>query len=141
MIEYLELASLVGIVELDLAARRRYRRGEIDDPDHRDGLARDRGPPQGRRGDRLHRGDGEPGRYTRTLVDLRRFANRASESADHLEQMRWDEGSGQIGGVPQHRRLLRDKLQLVVQVERIVRAHLGTEPVLERGDDPASVGV
>ena len=42
---------------------------------------------------------------------------------------------------PDQLRLLPDQLQLVGEVERVVGADLGAEPVLERGDDPAAVGV
>jgi hypothetical protein len=38
-------------------------------------------------------------------------------------------------------RLLQISRDLVVELERVVGADLGAEPVLERGDDPAAVGV
>ena len=38
-------------------------------------------------------------------------------------------------------RLLRDDADLGVQLQRVVGADLGAEPVLERGDDAAAVGV
>ena len=43
--------------------------------------------------------------------------------------------------LPEHGGLLRDERQFVGQRERVVRADLGAEAVLERGDDPAAVGV
>ena len=46
-----------------------------------------------------------------------------------------------VGAVPGHQRLLHGQRQLVVQGQRVVGADLRAEPVLQRGDDPAPVGV
>ena len=46
-----------------------------------------------------------------------------------------------VVGQPADVRLLVQQPDLVGQLERVVGAHLGAEAVLERGDDPAAVGV
>ena len=95
----------------------------------------------GRGRHRLDGADREAGRHAGTLVDLRRVAHGAGEAADDLEQVRRHDRRGELRVRPQHRRLLRDERQLVVQLERVVRADLGAEAVLERGDDAPAVRV
>jgi hypothetical protein len=46
-----------------------------------------------------------------------------------------------VGAVPGDLGLLADQLELVGQGQRVVGADLGAEPVLQRRDDPAPVGV
>ena len=57
----------------------------------------------------------------------------AGEPGEHLQQV-----LGHLGG---QMRLLLDDADLGVELQRVVRADLGAEPVLERGDDAAAVGV
>ena len=143
MLEHLELPALVGVLELDLA---RATPGTTAGRSQTRATAScspvDRGPAHRGRGDRLHRGDREPGRDAGALVDLRRLPDRPGEPGDDLEQVVGHDRR-RVGAVdvPDQRRLLRDQRQLVGEVERVVGAHLGAEAVLERGDDPAAVGV
>ena len=46
-----------------------------------------------------------------------------------------------VGHLGDQVRLLPDHRDLVVELGRVVRADLGAEAVLQRGDDPAAVGV
>ena len=87
----------------------------------------------GRGGDGLRGGDGEPRRDTRPLIDRMRLAQVAGEPGEHLQQI-----LGHFGG---QMRLLLDDAHLRLELQRVVRADLGAEPVLERGDDAAAVGV
>ena len=106
---------------------------EVDRPGHGARLAGERGAVQRGGGDGLGGGDREPGRHARALVDRARLAQGAGEPGDHLPQVPGHLGD-QVG-------LLVDERDLVGQLQRVVRAHLGAEPVLQRGDDPAAVGV
>ncbi len=83
--------------------------------------------------DRLGGRDGEPRRDARGGVDRRGLAHAAREAGDHLEQV--------LGDLGHRRGLLPDEVHLHRQLERVVGADLGPEPVLQRGDDPAAVGV
>ena len=67
------------------------------------------------------------------LVDRGGGAQGAGEAGDDL-----DEG---VGHGRDEVRLLADDGHLVVELARVVGADLGAEAVLERGDDPAAVGV
>ena len=96
-------------------------------------LAPRRRPVQRGRRDGLGAGDGEPRGDPRALVDRGRGAQRPGEARDDL-----DEGVGHGGDEV---RLLADDGHLVVELARVVGADLGAEAVLERGDDPAAVGV
>src|ERR1700753_1302584 len=59
--------------------------------------------------------------------------DRWSAEGDPLDQV--------VGHLRAQMRLLANHPYLRVELQRIVRADLGAEPVLERGDDPAAVGV
>ena len=96
-------------------------------------LAEQPGPAQRGRRHGLGRGDGEPGRHAGAGVDGRRLAYRPGEPGEHLQHV--------LGHRRDQLRLLPDQRGLQLQVERVVGTDLGAEPVLERRDDPAPVGV
>jgi hypothetical protein len=131
--EVLGLPALFARGELQLAAQHVGHRLEVDGTGHGAGLAGERGPAQRGGGHRLGGGHGEPGRHARTLVDGARLAQRTGEAGDDLPQVAGHLGD-QLG-------LLVDQRDLVGQRQRVVRAHLGAEAVLERRDDPPAVGV
>ena len=60
-------------------------------------------------------------------------AQAAGEAGEDLQQV--------VGHVGDQVRLLADDRDLVLERDRVVGADLGAEPVLERGDDAAAVGV
>ena len=133
VLEVLGLAALLAGGELQLAAQHRRHRLEVDRPGDGTFLAGDRGPAQRSGGDRLGGRHGEPGRHPGALVDGARLAQRPGEPGDDLEQVARHVGD-ELG-------LLLDQRDLVGQLQRVVGAHLGAEPVLERGDDPPAVRV
>ena len=67
------------------------------------------------------------------LVDAPDSRRCAGEAGQHLEEV--------VGHVGDEVGLLRDDGDLLVDLARVVGADLGAEAVLERGDDPAAVGV
>jgi hypothetical protein len=88
---------------------------------------------QRRRGDRLCPGDGEPRRHTGALVHRARLAQAAGEAGQDLDKDIRDE---------RHQmRLLADHSHLVSELDGVVGPDLGPEPVAQRGDDAAAVGV
>ena len=88
---------------------------------------------QGGGGDRLGTGDREPSADSRPLVDGVGLAQVAGEVGEDLDQVVRDLGD-EVGLLPDHR-------DLVLELGRVVGADLGAEPVLERRDDAAAVGV
>ena len=87
-------------------------------------------------------GDREPGRDAGALVDLRRVADGAGEAARRPRAgAPGTTGAAKSASLHSTAASWRDQGELVVELERVVRADLGAEPVLERGDDPAAVGV
>ena len=62
-----------------------------------------------------------------------RLAQRAGEAGQDLDEV--------VGYVGDEVGLLADHRDLVLELDRVVRADLGAEPVLERRDDAAAVGV
>src|SRR3954470_10064196 len=131
--EDLELASLLARLELDLAAEHVDGGLEVDDPRHSLLLPLPGRPVQGRGGDRLRPGDREARTDTRALVHgggLAQVAGEAGEDLDEVVRYLGDE----LG-------LLADDRHLVLELGRVVRADLGAEAVLERGDDATAVGV
>ena len=84
-------------------------------------------------GDGLGAGDREPGRDAGALVDRAGLAQRAGEPGEDLDEV--------VGYVGHEVGLLADHRDLVLELDRVVRADLGAEPVLERRDDAAAVGV
>ena len=133
MLEDLLLAPLLTGGELQLAAQHRGHGVEVDGPGDGARLPRDRRATQGRGRDRLRGGHREPGRHTGRLVDRGRLAQVSGEPGDDLDQVPRHVGD-ECG-------LLLDERDLVAHLERVVGADLGTEAVLERGDDPPAVGV
>src|SRR6476469_2803480 len=83
--------------------------------------------------DALGRGDGEACGDTGALVDGGGLAQSAGEAGDDFEQVLRHVGD-ELG-------LLADERDLVRHLCRVVRADLGAEAVLERGDDAAAVRV
>src|SRR5262249_21297305 len=79
-------------------------------------------------------------RDTGPAVGRRGLPDQAGEPRDDLDQVLGQLGPG-IPAVPGHRGFLGDQRELVVERERVVGADLGAEPVLQRRDDPAAVGV
>ena len=67
------------------------------------------------------------------LVDRLRLAQVAGEPGEDLQQV--------VGHLRGQVRLLVDDAHLGLELQRVVRADLGAEPVLQRGDDAAAVGV
>ncbi len=133
VLEDLQLAPLLAGLELDLAAQHLDHRLEIDDTRDRLVLAGDRRAVKCRGGNGFGPGDREAGRDTRTLVDGRVVAGVTGEPRQDLD----DEGRDTRGEVG----LLLDDGDLVVEFERVVRADLGAEAVLQRSDDATAVGV
>ena len=127
------LAALLAGRELELAAQHVGRRLEVDGPG--DGrvlaLARARcsaaaatvsAPAMANRAD-------TPERWSTALDSRRDRVNRATTSTRCVGHL-----GDEVG-------LLVDDGDLVVELARVVRADLGAEAVLQRGDDPAAVGV
>ncbi len=133
MLQDVVLAALLAHLELDLAAQGRDDRRQVPDAGDGGRLAGDRRAAQGGRRERLGRGDAEARRDARAGVHRGGLAHEPGEPRDDLEQVRGDERA-QV-------RLLADEVDLVGEPERVVRADLGAEPVLERRDDPSAVGV
>ena len=133
MIQHGQFAALFTGLEFQLAAQHVDHRAQIDHPGHRFGLAQDSAAVPGRCRDSLGGGDREPGRNPGALVHRMRLAQQAGEATDDLQQV----GRHRRGQM----RLLADDADLGVEVAGVVGADLGAEPVLERGDDPAAVGV
>ena len=131
--EHLGLAALLAGLELDLAAEHVDRGLEVDDPGDRLVLALRGGAVQRGRRDRLGAGDREPGADARALVDRAGLAQVAGEPGQDLDEVVRHLGD-QVGLLPDHG-------DLVLELGRVVGADLRAEPVLERGDDPAAVGV
>ena len=127
------LLALLADVELDLAAQGRHHAGEVADARDRVVLAREGRPSHGRAGEGLDAGDGEPGGHAAALVDGRGLAHLAGEAGDDVEQVA---GHDRVDA-----RLLPDELGLGLEADGVVGADLGAEAVLQRGDDPAAVGV
>ena len=97
-------------------------------------LAGERGAAQRGGRDGLGAGDREPRGHAGAGVDGRRLAYEPGEPGDDLH-------AGASGTAAVTCGLLADQHQLVVEVERVVRADLGAEAVLQRRDDAAAVGV
>ena len=133
VLEDLALATLLAALELDLPTEHLDRALEVDDPGDRIGLALARRPVQSSGGEGLRAGDREPSGDARALVDTAGLAQVSGEPGQDLHEI--------VGDVGDQMRLLTDHCHLVVELHRVVGADLGTEPVLERGDDPAAVGV
>ncbi len=133
MREHVALAALLAHLELDLAEEGGQDGGHVADP--RDGirLVGAGRATQGGARDALGGSDGEPRGDARALVDGGRLTQAAGEAGDDLEQV--------LGHVGDELGLLRDEHDLVGDLGRVVRADLGAEAVLERGDDAAAVGV
>ena len=91
------------------------------------------GPVQRGGGDGLGAGDREAGRDAGALVDRVGLAQGAGEPGQDLDQV--------VGHLGDQAGLLPDHRDLVIELGRVVGADLGAEAVLERGDDPAAVGV
>ena len=127
------LASLLAGLELQLAPQHVDHGGEVDHAGDRLALTEDRRAVPRRRGDGLGRRDREPGGHARALIDRLRFAQVSGEPRQDLQQV--------VGHRRGKVRLLRDDGDLGRERQRVVGADLGAEPVLERGDDPAAVGV
>ncbi len=127
------LAALLAGLELELAAQHVDHGAEVDDPGHRVGLPQHGAAVPGRGGDGFGRGDREPRRHPGALIDRVGLTQVAGEAGDHLHQV--------VGHLRAQVRLLQDDADLGVELQRVVRADLGAEPVLERGDDAAAVGV
>ena len=127
------LATLLAGLELDLAAEHVDRGLEVDDAG--DGLvlalrvARWSAAAATVSAPAIANRALTPG----ALVDRRRLAQVAGEPGQDLDEV--------VGHLGDQRRLLPDHRDLVLELGRVVRADLGAEPVLERGDDPAAVGV
>ena len=133
VVEHLGLAALLAALELDLAAEHVDGGLEVDHAGDRLGLALDGRAVQRGRRDRLGAGDREAGGDAGALVDRARLAQRAGEAGEHLDEV--------VGYVGDQVGLLADHRDLVLELGRVVRADLGAEAVLERGDDAAAVGV
>ena len=129
----LGLAALLAALELDLAAEHVHGGLEVDDAGHRDVLTLGRRAVERGGRDGLGPGDGEAGAHPGALVDAGGAAQPAGEAREHLEEVVRHVGD-EVG-------LLGDDGDLLVDLARVVGADLGTEAVLERGDDPAAVGV
>ena len=133
--EDLDLPALLTALELDLAAQRAGHRHGVADPGHRvasrragrTGAARTRRRsrrPRSRTGPRRPErastaGDSRTARVKRASTSITCSGHRRATSAASC----------------------RISVDLQLEVERVVGADLGAEPVLERGDDPAAVGV
>ena len=138
-VEHLLLAPVVDGLELDLARGARDERVEVAHARHHLGLAVAQRPP-GRVGDqRLVVGDREPHRHARALVDVRRAARLLAHLGDDLGHERRHLHVEPVGA--ERPRLLLDDRGLELGVERVVRADLRAEAVLERRDDAAAVRV
>ena len=96
-------------------------------------FAEDGGAVSRRCGHRLGGGDREPRRHPRALVDRPRLAQVAGETGEDLHQVDGHFG-GEVG-------LLVDDAHLGVELQRVMRADLGAEAVLQRRDDAAAVRV
>ncbi len=134
VVEDLALAALLAGLELDLAAEHVDRGLQVDDPGDRLVLALRRSPgaappPRRSRRRRSRTGRETPERWSTAL----RLAQRPGEAGQDLDEV--------VGYVGDQVRLLPDHGDLVVELDRVVGADLGAEPVLERRDDPAAVGV
>ena len=133
VVEHLVLAALAVRLELDLAAQGA---GTLSASPTR--ATAPLSPSRAARrsaaaATRLGGGDGEAGGDARAGVDRGRLPDGAGEAGDDLEQV--------LGHLRDELRLLPDEVDLEVDVEGVVGADLGAEPVLERGDDAAAVRV
>jgi hypothetical protein len=127
------LASLFAGLEFQFAAKHVDDGGEVDDACDGVLLTEDRRAVSGCGRNGLGRGDREARRDARPLIDRRRLTQCAGESRQDLEQV--------LGHRGRQVRLLRDDAHLRLQADRVVRADLGAEPVLQRCDDATAVGV
>lgn len=123
----LGFTTLLAALELDLAAQDLHRGFEVDHPSHRRILTQHGGATQRRGRDRLGSGDGEPGADSGALIDAGRPAQLAGESRQHLKEM--------VGHLGHQVGLLSDDRDLLAHFTGIVSADLGSEAVLEWGDD------
>ena len=134
MVEDLALAALLAGLELDLAAEHVDRGLEVDRP----------GRPPRPRPATVARCSAAAAivsapaianraRDARALVDRAGLAQRPGEAGQDLDEV--------VRHVGDEVRLLPDHRDLVLELGRVVGADLGAEAVLERGDDPAAVGV
>ena len=138
-VEHLLLATVVDGLELDLARGARHQRVEVADAGHDLGLAVAQGAASGVGDQRLVVGDREPHRHAGPLVDVRGTAGLLAHLGDDLGHERRHLHVEAVGG--ERARLLLDDRGLELGVERVVRADLRSEAVLQRGDDATAVGV
>ena len=133
MLQHGLLAALLAGFEFQLAAQHVDDRAQVYHPGHRVGFAQHRAAVARRGRHRLRGGDREPGRDPGALIHRARLAQVARESGQHGQQV--------VGHLRAQVGLLGDHADLGVELQWVVRADLGAEAVLERGDDPATVRV
>ena len=134
--EHLLLAALLADLELDLAAQRADHGGQVAHPGDR---------RLGRPVSADRRTADAAAVSAAAIANRAETPERASTAGDSrtsrvnraITSTRW---SGELRGRPDVG-LLLDQGELVGQRQRVVGADLGAEPVLQRRDDPAPVGV
>jgi hypothetical protein len=139
VLDDLAVAAVVEGLDLDLARGGAGQGVEVGHPGHDLGLAGAQGPAGSVGDEGLEVGDGEPHRHTRALVDVRALAGQVAEGGHDLGHV-----VGDVDLDPwclERTGLLLGDLDLDVDVEGVVGADLGAEAVLQRGDEPATVGV
>ena len=139
-VEHLRLAAVVERLDLDLARRRRGERVEVGDARHDLALAvRERAPrPRWRRASRSSRSTSRADTPERWFTCGERRASWLISAT--ISVMNSGTRHLQPLGVERPRLLLDDR-HLELGLERVVRADLRAEAVLERRDDAAAVRV
>ena len=133
----------ISILPIELAAER----VEVVDAGDDRPLAGTQAPPQRVRRQRLVVADAEADADAAALVDLVARPGEVAERGDDLGQvvghddLDLTERAADRGRHVERHRLLQHDRHLGRDVERVVRADLAAEAVLQRGDDAAAVGV
>ncbi len=132
--------ELALVFHLELARNRRQRGIDVGDAGHRDRFAVHQRPPLGIGDDVLDRGDGQALAHSRSLVDAAILPCLERDLFHDLGDERRHLG-GQRRTVAGEPRFLRGNRHAFGAAGGVVRANLGSDPVLQRRDDLAARGV